>query len=55
MGRAAELAAARLSARSMRPMDVIAACTELWRVWSASGDCRVAAPPVLHELERPRH
>jgi len=55
MGRAADLAAARLSARSMRPMDVIAACTELWRIWSVPGAHGVVVPPVLHELERPRH
>jgi NAD(P)H-hydrate epimerase len=56
MGRAADLAAARSSARSLRPMDVIAGCTELWRAWS-DGPARLArfTPPVIHELERPRH
>ena len=55
MGRAADLAAARLSARTMRPMDVIASCTELWRTWSMTEGLALAVPPVLHELQRPQH
>lgn len=54
MGRAADLAAGRLAARSLRPMDVIAACTELWRLWSTSQPGPAIVPPILHELEQPR-
>ena len=33
LGRAADLAARRVTARAMRPMDVIAALPDLWREW----------------------
>jgi NAD(P)H-hydrate epimerase len=55
LGRAADLAARRTTARAMRPMDVISACADLWREWEV-----VAAapppprPPILLELPRPR-
>jgi len=55
LGRAADLAARRVSARSMRPMDVVAALPDLWREWEI---LRVAppaaAPPVIFELPRPQ-
>jgi NAD(P)H-hydrate epimerase len=55
LGRAADLAARRVSARSMRPMDVVAALPDLWREWEV---LRVAppaaAPPVVFELPRPQ-
>jgi NAD(P)H-hydrate epimerase len=55
LGRAADLAARRTSARSMRPMDVVAALPDLWRAWELRGAAR-ATPraPVLVELERPK-
>ena len=56
LGRAADLAALRKSARAMRPMDVIDAVPDLWRGWDLAARAGVAArPPVLHQLERPRH
>jgi len=33
LGRAADLAARRISARTLRPMDVVAALPDLWREW----------------------
>jgi hydroxyethylthiazole kinase-like uncharacterized protein yjeF len=55
LGRAADLAARRVSARSLRPMDVIAALPDLWREWEvlrASGPA--TNPPVVLELLRPQ-
>lgn len=56
LGRTADLAARRSTARAVRPMDVVAAAADLWRVWDLA---RLAPPllrpPVLHELERPQH
>lgn len=55
LGRAADLAARRVTARGMRPMDVIAAFPDLWRAWTgllAVGAIR--RPPVLTELDRPQ-
>ena len=55
LGRAADLAARRSSARTLRPMDVVAALPDLWREWEV---LRLAPPaprpPVLFELERPQ-
>ncbi|MBW8772558.1 MAG: NAD(P)H-hydrate dehydratase, partial [Gemmatimonadetes bacterium] len=53
LGGAADLAARRTSARSMRPMDVVAAFPDLWRAWELRAGAR-ATPraPVLVELER---
>jgi NAD(P)H-hydrate epimerase len=55
LGRAADLAARRVSARSLRPMDVIAALPDLWREWEL---LRVAghavSPPVVLDLPRPQ-
>jgi len=55
LGRAADLAARRVSARSLRPMDVVAALPDLWREWEV---LRVAGsgvqPPVLFELPKPQ-
>jgi NAD(P)H-hydrate epimerase len=55
LGRAADLAARRVSARGLRPMDVIAAFPDLWRAWAgllAVGSVR--RPPILAELDRPQ-
>jgi NAD(P)H-hydrate epimerase len=53
LGRAADLAARRASARGLRPMDVVAALPELWRGWALSGSLTTLRTPILHELERP--
>ena len=55
LGRAADLAARRTTARGLRPMDVIAAFPDLWREWELrhrqGGPVR---PPILFELSRPQ-
>jgi NAD(P)H-hydrate epimerase len=55
LGRAADLAARRVSARSLRPMDVVAALPDLWREWEV---LRLAPPaaraPIMLELGRPQ-
>jgi NAD(P)H-hydrate epimerase len=56
MGAAADVAALRNSARGMRPTDVIAAVPEIWRGWRLRLNVGwTIHPPVLHQLERPRH
>ena len=56
LGRAADLAAGRQGARALRPMDVIAAFNDLWRGWDQMRrGLGVVRPPILHELDRPRH
>jgi len=55
LGRAADLAARRVSARSLRPMDVVAALPDLWREWEVLRVSGPAAnPPVTFELPRPQ-
>jgi hydroxyethylthiazole kinase-like uncharacterized protein yjeF len=55
LGRAADLAARRVSPRSLRPMDVVAALPELWREWALLRRSPAPPrPPVLFELPRPR-
>lgn len=55
LGRAGDLAARRTSARTIRPMDVVAAFPDLWRAWELRAAARsVPRAPVLCELERPR-
>ncbi len=56
LGEGADLAARRSSARSMRPMDVLAALPDVWRRWDLVR--RMPAPPrppVLHDLPAPAH
>jgi NAD(P)H-hydrate epimerase len=56
MGAAADLAAVRASARALRPMDVVDALPDLWRGWDPARSALAPVhPPVLHQLERPRH
>ncbi len=56
LGRAADLAALRHSARAVRPIDVVSAVADLWRGWDlAQRAAALPRPPILHELERPRH
>jgi len=55
LGRAADLAARRVSARALRPMDVVEALPDLWREWELL--CRAPPaprPPMLLELIRPQ-
>jgi len=55
LGRAADLAARRVTARALRPMDVIAALPDLWRSWEVSARVPPAPrPPGLYELEGPQ-
>lgn len=55
LGRAADLAARRVTARAMRPMDVIGALPDLWREWEATRRTGAAVePPVLLRLVAPR-
>lgn len=55
LGRAADIAARRGAARTLRPMDLVAALPDLWREWDLQ---RLAPalprPPVLLELEAPQ-
>lgn len=54
LGQAADIAARRVGVRPLRPMDVIAALTDLWRSWELLRLSPPAPrPPVLHELPRP--
>jgi NAD(P)H-hydrate epimerase len=56
LGRAADIAALRKSARAMRPMDVVDAVSDLWRGWDLASRAGITVrPPVLHQLERPHH
>ena len=55
LGRAADLAARRYTARSLRPMDVVQALPDLWRQWEVLRTARPAPrPPILFELPRPQ-
>jgi len=55
LGRAADLAARRVGARGLRPMDVVAALPDLWHEWEVRrrGGAPMR-PPVLLELPPPR-
>ena len=54
LGRAADLGARRVSARALRPMDVVAAMADLWREWEVLRMAPPAPrPPILFELPRP--
>ncbi|HEY3012246.1 MAG TPA: NAD(P)H-hydrate dehydratase [Gemmatimonadales bacterium] len=54
LGRAADLAARRYTARSLRPMDVVNALPDLWREWEVLRAARPAPhPPTLFQLPRP--
>lgn len=55
LGRAADLAARRVTARGLRPMDVIAALPDVWRAWTSLLSVGAARrPPLLLELDRPQ-
>lgn len=54
LGRAADLAARRVTARGMRPTDVIAALADVWREWALQGRLGTPwEPPVLARLPAP--
>jgi NAD(P)H-hydrate epimerase len=54
LGRAADAAARRVSARALRPLDVVAALPDIWRQWERLRQSPLAPrPPVLAELARP--
>ncbi|MHB1329705.1 MAG: NAD(P)H-hydrate dehydratase [Gemmatimonadales bacterium] len=54
MGEAADIAARRLTARSVRPMDVIAALPDVWRRWDqVRREAPTALAPILHTLAAP--
>jgi NAD(P)H-hydrate epimerase len=56
LGRAADIAVRRVSARSLRPMDVVVAMSDLWREWELLRRSPPAPrPPVLFELARPQN
>jgi hydroxyethylthiazole kinase-like uncharacterized protein yjeF len=55
LGRSADLAARRHTARSLRPMDVLQALPDLWREWEILRTAGPAPrPPILLELPRPQ-
>jgi NAD(P)H-hydrate epimerase len=55
LGRAADLAARRHTARSLRPMDVVQALPDLWREWELlRASPGVPRPPILFEQPRPQ-
>jgi ADP-dependent NAD(P)H-hydrate dehydratase / NAD(P)H-hydrate epimerase len=55
LGRAADLAAHRHTARSLRPMDVIESLPDLWREWEVLRTSPPAPrPPIMLELPRPQ-
>ncbi len=55
LGRGADLAARRTAARTLRPMDVVAALADLWREWELSRlTPPLSRPPVVLELARPQ-
>ncbi len=53
LGRAADLAARRRSARGLRPMDVVAALPDLWHAWRPGRVVAATKPPVLFDLPLP--
>ena len=54
LGEAGDFAARRVSARSMRPMDVLSALPDVWRSWDLLRRLPPPPrPPILHELPAP--
>lgn len=54
LGEAADIAARRVTARAMRPMDVVAALPDVWTMWDRRREHAPAHAPVLLELPVPR-
>ena len=54
LGRAADAGARRVSARALRPLDVVAALPDVWTQWERRRRSPLAPrPPLLAELPRP--
>ena len=53
LGRAADLAARRRSARGLRPMDVVGALPDLWNAWRPGRVVGATRPPVSFDLPVP--
>ena len=53
LGDAADHAARRVTARAMRPMDVVHALPDVWRLWARLHQATTAHPVVLLDLPRP--
>jgi NAD(P)H-hydrate epimerase len=53
LGDAAEHAARRVTARAMRPMDVVHALPDVWRLWARLDQATSARSVVLLDLPRP--
>lgn len=53
-GEAADQAARRVTARAMRPMDVVSALPEIWRRWARERSAPEMTSSLLLELPRPR-
>lgn len=54
LGRAADAAARKVSARSLRPLDVVSALSDVWTQWERRRRSAIAPrPPLLAELPRP--
>jgi ADP-dependent NAD(P)H-hydrate dehydratase / NAD(P)H-hydrate epimerase len=54
LGDAADHAARRSTARAMRPMDVVLALPDVWRLWARLRGATSAQFPILLDLPRPR-
>ena len=55
LGRSADLAARRHTARAVRPMDVVLALPDVWRAWEAARQSPSApSPPILLDLPAPQ-
>ncbi|MES2303870.1 MAG: NAD(P)H-hydrate dehydratase [Gemmatimonadota bacterium] len=54
LGEAADIAARRVTARAMRPMDVVAALPDIWRAWARHRESQMPHAPVLLSLAAPQ-
>lgn len=53
LGDAGDIAARRVTARAMRPMDVIAALPDVWRLWSNASAAAEREIPIIARLPAP--
>jgi hypothetical protein len=51
-GEAADFGGRRVTARGLRPMDVVTALSDVWRAWGRTPSVRRV--PILLELQAPR-
>ena len=54
LGEAADHAARRVTARALRPMDVVAALPDVWRAWARRREDQASQAPVLCDLPAPQ-